>query len=427
MNIKIWCVVLGSSILYSCGGGGGGGSKPAPPQPSISISGAEARYWQDDDLRITFTARNMDASTVVYSIDNLEEELAQEYFYFDAGAGVLTDDPEYYMDPKAHSLVVTATDAAGTTASTTLTFDIDLVPTTFQVGDTFVTDIDGNITNGNALLAITRSGDALVDFYMLDEPLTFSCFGSVETNIDNVSASGDCDGYVYNSSTEVARFDSDGGALNLYDEAGLSLGSLDSGTIGRYLDDLRADNDVIPGVYIYTNQYSPPYRAEDVSNAGYYDLEHNRGTALLRVSDTYAFETLPSVNMLNGLATETVLNCQYSGQMDQSSLDEYPITGRNRYLFGDQNRTLSGSLSVTDCEVVISNPISQTDGRFVAWSEYYSDDNHNLYIGGSGDTAQGTPIWLARFFKVCNNDGTPVPSLVGDAEFESACTATATQ
>ena len=177
---------------------------------------------------------------------------------------------------------------------------------------------------------------------MFDEPLTFSCFGSVETNIDNVSASGDCDGYVYNSSTEVARFDSDGGALNLYDEAGLSLGSLDSGTIGRYLDDLRADNDVIPGVYIYTNQYSPPYREEDVSNAGYYDLEHNRGTALLRVSDTYAFETLPSVNMLNGLATETVLNCQYSGQMDQSSLDEYPITGRNRYLFGDQNRTLSG-------------------------------------------------------------------------------------
>ena len=427
MSIRLWCLVLGSSLLHACGGGGGGGSKPEPPQPSISISGAEARYWQDDELRITFTARNMDTSTVVYSIDNLEEELADEYFYFDAGAGVLTDDPEYYMDPKAHSLVVTATDAAGKTASTTLTFDIDLVPTTFQVGDTFVTDIDGNITNGNALLAITRSGDALIDFYMLDEPLSFSCFGSVETNVDDISASGECDGYLYNASTEVARFDSDGGAVNLYDEAGLSLGNLDPGSIIQYLDERLADNDVIPGVYIYTNQYSPPYRLEDISNAGYYDLEHNRGTALLRVSDTYAFESLPSVNMLNGLATETALDCQYSGQMDQSSLDEFPLTGRNSALLRNQNRTISGTMDITECEVVISNPINQTDGRFLAWSTYYFDDNHNLYISGSGDTAQGTPIWLARFFKVCNNDGTPVPALVGDAEFESACTATTTQ
>lgn len=427
MNFKIWCVVLGSSLLYGCGGGGGGGSKPAPPQPSISISGAEARYWQDDDLRITFTARNMDTSTVVYSIDNLEEELAQEYFYFDAGAGVLTDDPEYYMDPKAHSLVVTATDAAGTTASTTLRFDIDLVPTTFQTGDTFVTDIDGNIRNGNALLAITRSGDAFVDFYEYDDYLDFSCFGLVETNIGDISASGECDGYLFDPSTEVARFDSDGGTFNLYDEAGLSLGSLDSGTIRRFLDDQRSDNDVITGVYIFTDQYRPPYRLEDISNAGFYELEHNRGTALLRVSDTYAFETLPSVNVLTGLATDTALDCQYSGQIEQSSLDEYPITGRNRYLFGDQNRTLSGTFDVTGCEVVISNPISQTNGRFVAWSTWFFDDNHNLYISGSGDTAQGTPIWLSRFFKVCNNDGTPVPTLVGNAEFEAACTATTTQ
>ena len=84
--------------------------------------------------------------------------------------------------------------------------------------------------NGNALLAITRSGDALVDFYMFDEPQPFLASAG-ETNIGN-GLSGDRDGYVYNSSTEVAGFDSDGGAL-IY-QAGLSLGSLDFGIIGLY-------------------------------------------------------------------------------------------------------------------------------------------------------------------------------------------------
>ena len=422
MKMNMWCLALGTSFLCACGGGGGGGSQPAP---SIFISGAEARYWQDDEVRITFTARNMDSSSVVYSIDNLEEELAEEYFYFDAGAGVLTDDPEYHLDPKAHSLVVTATDAAGATASTTLSFDVDLVPTTFATGDTFITDVEGNTILGNAIFASTRSGDALLDFLMYDAPnLNFLCHGSLETNVDDVSLAGECDGYLFDSSTAVDRFDSDGGDINLYDEAGLALGSLSADGVERYLTEQRADNSVIPGVYIFTDQYYPPYRLEDISNLGYYELEHNEGTALMRVSDSYAFESLPSLNVLTGLATETALDCQYSGQIDQSSLDEHPMTGRNRNLLADIDRTLSGAFDVTECEVVISNPINQTDGRFVGLSRYYFNNSHNLLISGSGDTAQGTPIWIARFFKVCNSDGTPVPVLVGNTEFEAACTAT---
>ena len=425
MSMNMWCVALGTSLLCACGGGGGGGSQPAPPQPSISISGAEARYWQDDELRITFTARNMDTSTVVYSIDNLEEELAQEYFYFDAGAGVLTDDPEYYMDPKAHSLVVSATDAAGTTASTTLTFDIDLVPTTLALADTVITDLEGNTVPGNVLFASTRSGDALLDFFSFQESiLSFSCHGSLETNVEDVSVAGECDGYAFDSSTAVDRFDSDGGDINFYDEAGLALGSLYVDGVGRYITELRTDNEVIPGVYLFRSQYSPPYREEDVSNAGYYDPAHNFSTALMRVTDGYAFESLPSVEVLLGQATDTALDCQYSGQIDQSSLDEHPITSRNRNLLADIDRTLSGTFDVTACEVVISNPINQTDGRFVAWSRYYFNGDHQLFISGSGDSAQGTPIWLGRFQKMCDNDGTVVPSQVGNAEFEAACTAT---
>ncbi len=356
----------------------------------------------------------------------MEEELAQEYFYFDAGAGVLTDDPEYYMDPKAHSLVVTATDAAGATASTTLSFDVDLVPTTFALGDTVITDLEGNTEPGNVLFASTRSGDALLDFYNFDNTnyLTFSCHGSLETNVNDVSVAGECDGYLFNSSTAVDRFDSDGGDINFYDEAGLALGSLNADGVGRYITEIRTENDVIPGVYLFADQYSPPYRLEDVSNAGYYDPEHNFGTALMRVTDGYAFESLPAVEVLLGQATDTALDCQYSGQIDQSSLDEHPITGRNRNLLADIDRTLSGTFDVTECEIVISNPINQTDGRFVAWSRYYFDDSHTLLISGSGDSAQGTPIWLARFLKVCNNDGTVVPVFVGDAEVEAVCTAT---
>ena len=99
---------------------------------------------------------------------------------------MLTDDPEYYMDPKAHSLVVTATDAAGATASTTLSFYVDLVPTTLALGDTVITDLEGNTEPGSLLFASTRSGDALLDFYNFDNTnyLTFSCHGSLETNVE---------------------------------------------------------------------------------------------------------------------------------------------------------------------------------------------------------------------------------------------------
>mgnify|MGYP007000427289 CR=1 len=69
--------------------------------------------------------------------------------------------------------------------------------TTLGLGDTVITDLDGNTTPGSALFASTPSGDALLDFYDdTDGYLSFSCHGSLETNVDDVYVAGECDGHV---------------------------------------------------------------------------------------------------------------------------------------------------------------------------------------------------------------------------------------
>lgn len=424
--MRLCNTILLIMFLSACGGGGGGGSKPAPPQPSISISGAETRYWQDDELRITFTARNMDTSTVVFSIDNLEQELADEYFYFDSNAGVLTDDPDYHMEAKTYSLVVKATDAAGTTASTTLSFNVDLVPTTMRAGTSWVTDIDGNEKFGDVVLTIARSGDLSIDFFDLEESLNFVCFGTMETSADDVSAAGECDGYLFDASTEVSRFEGDSYNLELFDTAGLALGTVSSAP-ALYLEALRSDNAVIPGVYWFVSQFSPPFRPADVSPSGYYSSEVPGGVSLMRVTDNFNIESLPSIDVFIGNAPTTAIDCQYAGRIDEASINEGTITSRSNNLLYGQNRTLSGDLSLSECELVLDNPVSQTDGRFTAFTILTYEGDHNLYITGSGNTAQDAPIWTGRFLKVCNNDGTPVEPAAGIQTWETVCEGSVSQ
>lgn len=422
--MKYWIALMFTGALTACDIRGG--SQSVLLQPSIVVAGAETTYWQDEEVRITFAASNMDATTVEFSIDNLTQELADGDFYFDSTAGFLTDNPDSHMKAKDYSLLVSATDASGSTASTTLSFTVDLVPTTLKVWSADIRGIneadaiseDGPIIEddpiseddplGRAILAIARSGDLSFRFWNggpRGEALRFVCFGDAQTNADDLSASGQCNGLINNLSTQVARFETDGYKFDFYDDAGLALGYI-IGAPTALVGDRRLDNSDIPGVYYFYDQDAP---APLDGYGGSWNSSAPYDMALLKITDSFTIESLPSYNELTGQRSNTVGDCQYKGEIDQASIDEGFLTTRNSDLLSDQDRVLSGEMSL-ECELAEGHPIVQKDGRFVAYtyaSTFRDREIQYLRIAGGGEMAHDAPLWRIELAKVCNRDGSP--------------------
>ena len=407
--MKYWIALMFTGALTACDIGGG--SQSVLPQPSIVVAGAETTYWQDEEVRITFAASNMDATTVEFSIDNLTQELADGDFYFDSTAGFLTDNPDSHMKAKDYSLLVSATDASGSTASTTLSFTVDLVPTTLKVwsgdirGINEADAISEDDPLGRATLAIARSGDLSFRFWdggPWGEALRFVCFGDAQTNADDLSASGQCNGLINNLSTQVARFETDGYKFDFYDDAGLALGSISGGPTAL-VGVRRLDNADIPGVYYFYTQDAP---APLDGYGGSWNSSAPYDMALLKITDSFTIQSLPSYNELTGLTSNTIGDCQYKGEIGQASINEGLLTPRNSNLLSDQDRVLSGEMSL-ECELAEGHPIVQKDGRFVAYTYVGDRGTQYLRIAGGGETANDVPLWRIGLFKVCTRDGSP--------------------
>ena len=108
-RFRLLIVIVASFYLTACGGGGGGGSAP-PPQPTVTVSGNNGTYWQDDTISITFSVRNMDTSTVSYAVTG---SLGNNNFVVDSSAGTFRTVDDDWTESGSYSLTVTATDGGG--------------------------------------------------------------------------------------------------------------------------------------------------------------------------------------------------------------------------------------------------------------------------------------------------------------------------
>ena len=148
-NLRLFSVALIAICLSACGGGGGGGGSAPPPQPSVTVSGNNGTYWQDDTISISFSVRNMDTTTVSYGVTG---SLGNNNFVVDSSAGTFRTIDDDWTESGDYSLTVTATDGGGKTASRAFQFTVDTVMT----GRYLVCDpIQGCIADGGRSVLVT--------------------------------------------------------------------------------------------------------------------------------------------------------------------------------------------------------------------------------------------------------------------------------
>jgi len=461
-HVRLLVLIIVSASLSACGGGGGGSAPP--PQPSVTVSGNNGTYWQDDTISISFSVRNMDTTTVSYAVTG---SLGNNNFVVDSSAGTFRTIDDDWTESGSYSLTVTATDGGGKTASRAFQFTVDTVMTGYyEVCD----PIQGCVQEGgrSVFVEATRDGNFSAGFWNYDGVdwdsgintiHVLTCYGSL--NVDGVSVNGSasCDGkypqtpysyeYSYTDYFEVDRIEITTdlalgleGAISFYDPAGTLIETWD-GSAGEYIERNYEwpTNTQLEGRYaIIGIEYQYQHTTSNNIWAGFFntyredfgpfvwheffdnDLAFMAGTPTFAVDSNHNIVAGPPVGASDS-------SCSISGSFTSLSLGEYASTNNipnNPWRYGA--RSMSANYNASGCDTLVSsitpitfiftgeeiNPplsINQSSGQVIVdpyLRSYYPDgfyagDEWTLAISGPGDA--GSFIFYAG--KVCESDGTP--------------------
>ena len=462
-HFRLLIVIITSLCLTACGGGGGGGSAP-PPQPTVTVSGNNGTYWQDDTISITFSVRNMDSSTVSYAVTG---SLGNNNFVVDSSAGTFRTVDDDWTESGSYSLTVTATDGGGKTASRAFQFTVDTVMTGYyEVCD----PVQGCVEEGgrSVFIEAARDGNFSAVFWNYDgidwesQILTshfLTCYGSLVVNGDAINGSANCGGKYpqtpygdigsYTDYREVDRIEittdlAQGieGALSFYDPAGTLIETWD-GSAGDYKerDYEWPTNTQLEGRYAiigidYQYENTVPYVVwasffntfrQDWGPFVWHEFLDN-GSAFMTGTPTFSVDS--SYNIVAGAPVgDSDSSCSISGSFTPISLGEYASTNNipnNPWRYG--GRVMSANYNATGCDTLASslipitliitgeeiNPprsINQSAGQVIVdpfIRPYYTDGSYvgqewTFAISGPGDTSP----FVFYAGKVCEADGTP--------------------
>lgn len=144
-------VMLGAAALIACGGGGSDDSDRTPPEVTISSPPADGTITNEEAA--SFTITSSEPATVCWTLDGGAPTCsAPGALTFDAVLAV--------VNPGAHALAVTATDAAGNVASAARHWTVDTVAPTITIS---APPADGARTSDvNAAFTLTTNEPARI-------------------------------------------------------------------------------------------------------------------------------------------------------------------------------------------------------------------------------------------------------------------------
>ena len=475
LRLKFLFLILSVS-LASCGGGIGAGAViPAiacaisddcesnGSSPAIIINNNLGNYEQGESLRISFTTRGLDESSVSYTV----AEYDKDDFRIDATEGVfrsVTWEDEFnksYLTLPAgqHSFTVTATDANGKSASRSFQFDVDSVRTGFYVatepspysGNTFrELEIDISRDGFVNLATYTYSGstDDLLNGNLGSKNLF--CFGDSDVHGRLVTGDLQCggqlprsindSGYYWGSypiwlSTDFAyvaniefelEFSKYGeqfqGEFRFYDtDGGLEETWTDSGGYDIDLAGPWIDNHKLVGRYVVL-YIDSQYSIDDIYQE--WDFSHTVDY------EKYILDITPEFTF----SSPSAQSCQFYGGLSETSLQELDkvLGGEGaEYFYYYRQRIMSAEYSTSGCDAIIpmlglsegENElfISQSVGPAVVTPFSESESNRLLFgegapVGNNGSDEIGM-ISVAgagenkpfRFLatKICDSEGEP--------------------
>ena len=409
-----------------------------PPQPSVTVSGNNGTYWQDDTISISFSVRNMDTSTVSYAVSGGFDE---DYFVADAAAGTFKSIDGEPVQSGAYSMTVTATDGGGKTASRSFQFTVDVVMTGYYEAcdPTQGCDSEGG---RSVFIDATREGPMSIDFWAYDgldwqggvsTVHHLTCFGSVDVDGADINGSNDCKGQfpqsVYfdnsgqpNGHTDfrpIARIelttnfaDSTYGVLSFYDESGNLLETWE--TYIRQLQRNYGQRGIVNNSYWPTNaelqgkyaliaiqfQYQESVAFNVWSEFFQWVREDwgpfNRHEFLDNdeqfIAGTPIFDIDANHNFVPNNPVENVGSCAISGKIRSLSLNGYASTtslSQNSWCCG--GRVMSVDYSATACDTLQATLIDYT---FLFSGEVISP---NVSINQSSGFATVDP-YIRRYF-----------------------------
>ena len=406
------------ALVGALAAGGGGGS--SPPPPSVIISGNEGEYWQDEEIRITFSPSNMDSSTTSFSVSNLGYD-----FVVDTSRGVFTAKTDTYTDAGEYSFTVTATDSAGKSASRSFQFKVNATITGSY-------SVQSPNTSLRSFMRAARDGAFFFQFVGFDESdlvdgypkrKVLRCRGDLTINGSRVSGDGDCGGFLARSGPN--RYDNYDMQLandfRAVDRISLDLDindltwsfeffGADGGLVERYTDPYIEDlptSDFLGAPYSWwtNSELVGEYRLLNVANE--YEGNGSWGSSnnfRIVVNSDHTISTLDNDE-----------NCRLSGEFSQAALDGYGfVHGSDKGLIWRVGeRVMSGPVETSGCAIssdaaqtrlplnqpLISSvitpfwlPISYNYDTDIPW------EDPMLLFSGKG---------ASLFIKVCEADGSP--------------------
>jgi len=435
--------------IQSCGGGGG--SSP-PPAPSVTISGNEGTYWQDDAVNIRFTTSNMDTSSVSYAVTG---SLGENNFEVDSEAGTFKDVADDFIEAGKYSLTVTATDSGGKTASRSFQFTVDLVATgalqvcdpSFGCGNSireilFFTTRDGKVGISGLSLDLSQyQGFDGVNYYGAFGFRQLTCFGNAAIDGIILQGSASCGGYlpvVDGSDPEFAtdfieisrvdfEVDSAGqGNLEFYNEAGELVDTwLDASNQELENYDGWPTNSDISGQYVAV---SVSYQYLHFVDAFLYQVTQDLNPLARSTMVTPLVNLIidSSHQMQGGFTADGVTACSISGSLTPIALSEYDSVHSSRGSpWRAQYRVMSADITANGCDQSVFFSLeeavtgleptynmnqSSPDAYIVASRGFNTIFARNTYadfllVGGGGD---GNPF-ETNFLKICDANGLPEP------------------
>ena len=431
-------------LVASCGGGGGGGGGGgASASPSVTVSGVNASYWQDEAISISFSVTNMNASTTNYTISGLNEGYD---FTLDSKAGTFRTLPNQYTDAGDYSYIVEARDGNGKTASATFEFRVDAV----AIGSSYFKNADWIDPRG---VEVRRSRDGFTSISASHFELSgndsyvarnLTCFGVTKSLGSEITGALECGGDL---PTDTGQFnDGDPGEfvpienlelivdvnqdyaqLAIYSSGGILLEiwenfsseaeplvnlegwATNSELQGRYLPikighQYRGERGTLRDAFL--NGWSP-FSSQDYQRGdGYRSVpffpDFNSSPQLI-VSEDYK---ISSTRPKNGSSA-----CVIEGEISRQTIDEFDLVyGDKGQFWRDTDRQISGELTATNCSnlgsTVQDKTIDQALAPFLGSVREYrlSGGEARLEIEFFG--AGLMRPYSFTTVKICNSDGT---------------------
>ena len=374
MKILGVSIVLISFLLSACGGGGG--SSTPPVVPKVSISGPSTVWSDDYDWSARATASGMDSSTVGFTMSG-----GDEYIEIDSVTGAINS-AGGNVDIGSHRFTISATDASGTSASTTY----DLRSDAFIAGIWFPTvGYDGEYFE----LLATRSGKIFTYADSDNDDYLEMCSGTFGIKGSALDGGINCNSYLDGMDADFLA-DVEGtmnGEITLTKftvTAGVGAGTVNEEPTSFYREYNQVGN-IASGRYIHSSD-----------RYGFFELIVNADGS---------FNTLSAEEVVINLSV--VSTCQVSGNIVADPL--YGLATASGH--SSQNGIYDSTFTATGCSADFDQAMTDVVAGPGIWS--YDNVTPFLYFGTPGNSSSNGGYNADNLFLVQLCDEQNQPTALG--------------